>query len=130
MYSVQMRCTPHVAKRSVMNRTFRILSAAAISLAAFHAHAQVNGDDSSYPMSARSGTAAAPASAAAASMSPTAVQPYVWTGNEVGLVHNHSARPAAGTAHSAMPSGTRAPAGRPIDRSQGASERMPIYSGA
>lgn len=108
-----------------MSRTLRILSAAAISLAAFHANAQVTGDDAFYPMSVRSGAATGSASAASATMTSTA-QPYVWTGNEVGLIHNHSARTTSGAAQSDM----QVPAGRAMDRTQGASDRMPIFLGA
>lgn len=109
-----------------MSRTVRILSAAAISLAAFHANAQVNGEDASYPMGQRGAAASSPASGAAAAMTSSA-QPYVWTGNEVGLVHSQSAPAASSTAQSDM----RAPANRAMERTQGSSDRMmPIFLGA
>lgn len=72
-----------------MNTSLRILSAAAISLAAFGAHAGT-GDDSFYPM----GTAAtAPAGGTPTGAAYT--EPYVWTSGEAGLIMNNAPSPTA-----------------------------------
>ena len=63
--------------------TLRIMSAALFSLAAAGAHAA--GDDSAYPMGVRAGMDSTVTSATATRFE----SPYVWAGNEAGLVHRN-----------------------------------------
>ena len=110
-----------------MNNTMRILSATLVSLAAFHANAASVGDESFYPMQTRAGAPAAAAAASAASMA----QPYVWTGNEAGLVHSYTATSgAARGTHNAAGAGVSMPADQPASSAPRTAERTSIFLGA
>ena len=112
-----------------MNNTMRILSATLVSLAAFHANASSVGDESFYPMQTRDGAPATGAAAAASTASMA--QPYVWTGNEAGLVHSHTATSSAarGT-HDAAGAGVSMPADQPASSAPRTADRNPIFLGA